>query len=221
MSSAANPIPELVPKSINWSIFLSVLLILAGLCALLVPFISGLGITLFIGWAMLLSGVFHLIFAFKTHTTGSVLWELLLGAVYIISGLYLILHPLSGLVSLTFLLVIYLVFESILEFVHAYQVRPRAGSGWLIFDGIITLLLAIMIWRSLARQYRLGHRNPCRHQHDLQRSLPPHALARRQTRRQTRLLVPATKNGAPMSASETWVSPGPRRPHAPTAAAPT
>ena len=149
MSSAANPIPELVTKSVNWSIFLSVLLILAGLCALLVPFISGLGITLFIGWAMLLSGIFHLIFAFKTHTTGSVLWELLLGAVYIISGLYLIFHPLSGLVSLTFLLVIYLVFESILEFVHAYQVRPRAGSGWLIFDGIITLLLAFMIWRSL------------------------------------------------------------------------
>jgi uncharacterized membrane protein HdeD (DUF308 family) len=148
MSSAANPIPELVNKSISWSIFLSVLLILAGLCALLVPFISGLGITLFIGWAMLLSGVFHLIFAFKTHTTGSVLWELLLGAVYIGSGLYLIFHPLSGLVSLTFLLIIYLVFESILEFIHAYQVRPRTGSGWLIFDGIITLLLAVMIWRS-------------------------------------------------------------------------
>ena len=149
MSSAVNPIPELVHKSANWSIFLSVLLILAGLCALLVPFISGLGITVFIGWAMVMSGVFHLIFAFKTHTTGSVLWELLLGAVYIISGLYLISHPLSGLVSLTFLLIIYLVFESILEFVHAYQVRPRAGSGWLIFDAIITLLLAVMIWRHL------------------------------------------------------------------------
>jgi uncharacterized membrane protein HdeD (DUF308 family) len=148
MSSAASPIPELVHKSINWSIFLSVLLILAGLCALLVPFMSGLGVTLFIGWAMMLSGIFHLIFAFKTHTTGSVLWELLLAAVYIISGLYLIFHPLSGLVSLTFLLIIYLVFEAVLEFIHAYQVRPRAGSGWLIFDGIITLLLAVMIWRS-------------------------------------------------------------------------
>jgi uncharacterized membrane protein HdeD (DUF308 family) len=148
MSSAATPLRDIAHKSIGWSIFLSILLILAGLFALLVPFISGIGITVFIGWAMLLSGVFHFVLAFKTHTTGSVLWELLLGVLYVVSGFYLIFHPLSGLVSLTILLVFYLLFESAFEFIHAFQVRPRAGSGWLIFDGIITLVLAVMIWMS-------------------------------------------------------------------------
>ena len=148
MSSAATPLPEIARKSIGWSIFLSILLILAGFFALLIPFISGIGITLFVGWLMLISGVTHFVFAFKTHTTGSVLWEILLGVVYIISGLYLIFHPLAGLLSLTLLLIIWLVFEGVLELIHAFQVRPRQGSGWLIFDGIITLILAIMIWRS-------------------------------------------------------------------------
>jgi uncharacterized membrane protein HdeD (DUF308 family) len=148
MSSSATPLPEIASKSINWSIALSVLLILAGFFALLVPFISGIGITVFIGWAMVISGIFHFVFAFKSHTTGSVLWEILLGALYVFSGFYLISHPLSGLLSLTLLLIVYLVFEGIIELVHAFQIRPRAGSGWLIFDGIITLILALMIWRS-------------------------------------------------------------------------
>ena len=148
MSISSTQISPLTPKSIGWSIALSILLILAGFFALLIPFISGIGITLFIGWVMLMSGVFHFVLAFKTHTTGSVLWEILLGIVYVFAGFYLIFHPLSGLLSLTFLLILYLVFEGVLELIHGFQVRPRAGSGWIIFDGIITLILAILLWRS-------------------------------------------------------------------------
>ena len=32
------------------------------------------------------------------------------------------------------------------QLVLAFQVRPAAGSGWLLFDGIVTLVLAAMIW---------------------------------------------------------------------------
>ena len=95
MSSAATPFPEMVRKTVGWSIALSVLLILAGFFALFIPFISGIGITLFIGWLMIISGITHFVFAFKTHTTGGVLWELLLGAVYLFTGVYLIMHPLA------------------------------------------------------------------------------------------------------------------------------
>ena len=70
MSATPSTLSGLVPKAINWSIALSVLLIIAGLIALLLPFISGVAITLFFGWMMILSGITHLIFAFKTHTTG-------------------------------------------------------------------------------------------------------------------------------------------------------
>jgi uncharacterized membrane protein HdeD (DUF308 family) len=146
MSSAATPFPETVQKSIGWSIALSVLLILAGFFALLIPFISGIGITLFIGWVMLFSGVFHFVLAFR-NTHGGVLWEILLGIIYTITGLYLITHPLRGLVSLTLLLIAWLVFEGVLELISGFQASPRKGSGWLIFDGIITLFLAVMIWR--------------------------------------------------------------------------
>jgi uncharacterized membrane protein HdeD (DUF308 family) len=147
MSDAAPTISNFAHRTLNWSITLSILLILAGFFTLLIPFVGGIGITLFVGWALILSGVTHLVFAWKGHTTGTRIWELLVGLAYLFAGFYLVVHPVAGLVSLTLLLAIYLFFEGIFEVVAFFQVRSREGSGWLLFDGLITLLLAIMIWR--------------------------------------------------------------------------
>ena len=98
--NSSTPLTAVAGKAINWSIALSILLILAGLFAILIPPISGLAVTLLIGWAMIISSITHFIFAFKTHTTGSLFWELLLGAVYLFAGGYLLFHPLAGLLSL-------------------------------------------------------------------------------------------------------------------------
>jgi uncharacterized membrane protein HdeD (DUF308 family) len=148
MSATPSTLSGFVPKAINWSIALSVLLIIAGLIALLLPFISGVAITLFFGWAMIISGITHLVFAFKTHTTGGRVWEILIGIIYLFTGFYLILHPLDALLVLTLILACYLFFEAIVEFIQFFQLRPRHGAGWILVDGIITLILAIMIWRA-------------------------------------------------------------------------
>jgi uncharacterized membrane protein HdeD (DUF308 family) len=148
MSSAPSTLANLAPKAINWSIALSVLLILAGLFAILIPSISGLALTLIFGWLLIVSGFAHLVFAFKTHTTGGVIWEVLLAIVYLVAGFYLIMHPLAGLLTLTLFLAWYLFFEGIFEIIQYFQIRPRHGAGWLLFDAIITIILAIMIWRS-------------------------------------------------------------------------
>lgn len=147
MSDSATPISDFAHRTVHWSIFLSILLILAGFCTLLIPFLGGIGITIFVGWALIVSGITHFVYAWKTHTTGSKIWELLVGLAYLFAGIYLILHPVAGLASLTLLLAFYLFFEGIFEIVAFFQVRPRHGAGWLLFDGLITLLLAIMIWR--------------------------------------------------------------------------
>jgi len=148
MSTSPATLSGLVPKAINWSIALSILLIVAGLFAILIPSVSGLAITLIFGWLMILSGITHLVFAFKTHTTGGRVWEILIGIIYLVAGVYLIAHPIEALFALTLILACYLFFEAVFEFVQYFQLRPRHGAGWLIVDGIVTLILAIMIWRS-------------------------------------------------------------------------
>lgn len=146
MSSTSAPLTAIAHRSINGSIVLSILLIIAGFLALLAPEISGLGVTLFFGWLLIISGITHLVFAWKVQTTSRILWEILVGIVYFITGVYLIVHPDRGLLSLTLVLAFYLLFEGIFELVLAFQLRPHAGWGWTLFDGLITILLAWMIW---------------------------------------------------------------------------
>jgi uncharacterized membrane protein HdeD (DUF308 family) len=146
--SSPTPLGAIAGKAINWSIALSILLILAGFFAILIPSVSGIAITLFIGWTIIISGITHFVMAFKTHTTGGLVWELLFGALYLFAGGYLIFHPLSGLLTLTLFLAAYLFISGIIEIIHAFQVRPRHGTAWLWINAVITLILAIMIWKT-------------------------------------------------------------------------
>jgi uncharacterized membrane protein HdeD (DUF308 family) len=54
----------------------------------------------------------------------------------------------AGLATLTLALAIYLFAEGVLELILSLRLRPMPGSGWLLFDAIITLILAVMIWRT-------------------------------------------------------------------------
>jgi len=138
----------ILPISFGWSLTLAILLTLAGLFAILVPIASGLVTTLIVGWFFTVVGILHFLFAWKTHTTSGVFWEILLGFLYVFSGLYLIVHPLAGLASLTLFLAAYFLFKGIVQTIHFFQLQPRHGSFWLLFDGIISLILAVMIWRT-------------------------------------------------------------------------
>lgn len=138
----------LVKKSAGWSIVLSVLMILAGVLAIASPLAAGLAVNIFVGWLLVFSGCFHLVFSWYRRTAGGLVWELLVGLLYILIGGYLLIHPVRGLESLTIAIAIYLFLEAIFEFALGFTLRPIPGSGWLIFDGIITLILAVMIWRT-------------------------------------------------------------------------
>lgn len=146
MSAAS--VRTIVKGSIGWSIGLSVLMIVFGLLAIVVPPAAGVAVVFIVAWLLVVSGGAHLVFAWHTRTTGGFIWELLLGIVYVLIGVYVLLHPVVGLASLTLVLAIYLFAEGILELLLGFLLRAMHGSGWLLFDGIITLILAIMIWRA-------------------------------------------------------------------------
>jgi uncharacterized membrane protein HdeD (DUF308 family) len=117
----------------------AILLIVVGFFALALPFEAGIAIAIVIAVLVIVAGIAHLAGTFAARTTGGFFWRLLVGCAYLIAGVYLLLNPKLSLVSLTLAL-------AVLFFVEA--IRSAPGSGWLLFDGIVTLILAIMIWRS-------------------------------------------------------------------------
>jgi uncharacterized membrane protein HdeD (DUF308 family) len=135
-----------VPSSSGWSKALGILMVICGILAIALPLASSIGVVLVVGWLILLAGVWHLIFAFHAHGFGGVLWQLLLAVVYGFAGIYMVMHPLLGLVTLTFVIAVFLFIEAGLETALYFQIRKRTNAGWVLFDAIITLILAIMIW---------------------------------------------------------------------------
>jgi uncharacterized membrane protein HdeD (DUF308 family) len=123
-------------------------MIVAGILAIASPLAAGIAVNVLVAWLLVFSGCVHLVFSWYTRTGGGFLWELLVGILYTFIGVYLLMHPVAGLLSLTIALAIYLFFEAILEFILSFMLRPLPGTGWLLLDGIVTLILAVMIWRT-------------------------------------------------------------------------
>lgn len=141
--STSGVFKEAAGMSIGWSIAMIVL----GFVAVLMPFATGIGVSIFVGWIMVFSGFAYLAYAFAAQGAGSFLWRMIVGIVYVVGGGYLAFHPGIALESLTLLVAAIFFIEGVTEMVVFFQFRPLPGSGWILFDGIVTLILAYLIWR--------------------------------------------------------------------------
>jgi uncharacterized membrane protein HdeD (DUF308 family) len=123
-----------------------VLLIVTGMLAIGAPFFAAVAVTALIAWLIVFAGIVHLAIAFHSHGAGSVIWKLLVGLAYVCFGLYVIMHPVIGLASLTLILASLFLIEGILQIVLFAKMRSIQGSSWMLIDGIITLLLGLLIY---------------------------------------------------------------------------
>lgn len=135
--------------SIGRSIVLSVLMILAGILAIVIPLAAGIAATILIGWLLIFAGWTHLLLGWHVRAAGGLVWQLLLGLLYILGGSYLLLNASAGLASLMIALATYLFAAGNIEFMLFFRMRQTPGSSWLLVDGAITLILAILILGTL------------------------------------------------------------------------
>ena len=126
----------------------AILLIILGFFALALPFEAGIAIAIVVAVLVIVAGIAHLAASFAARTTSGFFWRMLVGGAYLVAGVYLLLHPQASLVSLTLALAVLFLVEGIFHIVTYFHIRNAPGAGWLLFDGIVTLILAIMIWKS-------------------------------------------------------------------------
>jgi uncharacterized membrane protein HdeD (DUF308 family) len=135
-----------IKRASRWSIALGVLMIVLGFVAVMAPWEAGIAIVLIVGWTVILSGGAQLFYAFRTYSGGRVVLEALLGLVYIAAGIFVLLHPVGGLLAITLLLASFLIVYGVIALVLAFRMRPHRGWGWVLVDAIVTILLGILIW---------------------------------------------------------------------------
>jgi uncharacterized membrane protein HdeD (DUF308 family) len=145
----ATPSPARQLRGSRWlSIVIAILLILAGLAAICLPFIAGIAVSIVVAWLLLFAGIVHLFFGWHTRSAGAVIWKVLVGLAYLFAAIYILDHPGRGLLTLTLVLAFYLFFEGIFEAVIYSRLRRFPGAGWFLFDAIVTIVLGMMIFMS-------------------------------------------------------------------------
>jgi uncharacterized membrane protein HdeD (DUF308 family) len=137
---------ELVKKATGWFIAIGVLFIVLGIFAIAEPFAAGLGVTLLVGWLLVIGAVAHFIAAFKGGGAKHVVLQLLVGIVYLIGGLYFLTHTIMGVSTLTLLLSGVILAEGVLEILAYFRLRNMHAASWLLINGVVTLLLGGLIW---------------------------------------------------------------------------
>ena len=150
--ATANPVPGLqgplgVAKKITgWYIAAAVLFIVLGIFAIIEPSVASLGVTLLVGWLLIIGAVGHLIGAFKGGGAKQVIFQLLIAVVYFIGGIYFLTHPIMALGTLTLLLAGVILAEGVLEIISYFRMKGEGASGWVLFNGIVTIFLGCLIW---------------------------------------------------------------------------
>jgi uncharacterized membrane protein HdeD (DUF308 family) len=79
------------------------------------------------------------------RATGHDWWRLLQALLSLVIGLYLVLLPVDGAITLALLLVIWFVASGGLQLAAAYHLRGAPGVGWLVFGGALSVVLAVLI----------------------------------------------------------------------------
>jgi len=136
-----------IKKNAGLTVACGIILIVAGTLALLSPFVAGVSITILVGAMLAVSGIGQSVLAFKTGAFGRGLMVFVVGVLMAIAGFYMMNQPLAGLATLTIILMSYLLATGALEIIVAFQLKPANGWGLQLFNGIVTLLLGILLWR--------------------------------------------------------------------------
>jgi uncharacterized membrane protein HdeD (DUF308 family) len=134
-------------KNSGLLIFLGVLTVIFGVMAVGAPLITGITVTVFVGFLLLFMGITRIIYAFKSGQWGAGIWGTIIGVLSVIAGLLMVFRPMVGLSSLTLVLAFYFFVDGITEIIAAFKTRPDQGWGWVLFNGIIAVVLGFMIWR--------------------------------------------------------------------------
>ena len=131
----------------SWKALMTVgvLAILVGCVAILVPALAAVGTAIFIGWILVVAGAFLVAAAFAAHSVGSLVLRLVWAVLTVIVGVWLIVEPHNGTLTLTFVLGIYFLFMGVTRITVAFLGRGERGAGLVGLSGVCGLLIGILI----------------------------------------------------------------------------
>jgi uncharacterized membrane protein HdeD (DUF308 family) len=137
----------------HWVLFLieGIVLVILGMAAIVIPPIATLAVEILFGWLLLISGIVGLATTFWMRPATGFWWSLVSAIIGMLAGVVLLLWPLNGILSLTFVLIAFFVIEGVASIMFALEHKRELSGrwGWMLTSGVVDLILAGVILAGL------------------------------------------------------------------------
>jgi uncharacterized membrane protein HdeD (DUF308 family) len=133
----------------HWVLFLieGIVLVVLGLLAIVLPPIATLAVEILFGWLFLISGIVGLVTTFWMRQAPGFWWALLSAVLGIAAGIVLLARPVSGVLTLTLILIVFFTIEGVASIMYALEHKRELSGRWgfMLASGIVDLIVAGII----------------------------------------------------------------------------
>lgn len=150
--------PSVLVRLATWSMGLGGVLIVLGLAAIAAPWVAAAAVAAFCGVTLVAGGVSQVAMTAGTFTWRGFWLTLVSGVLAIMLGVAMLLMPNEAAGALVIFLAIMLLLEATAKLSAAMLLGNDFPRGWLLFDGLITTVLGIVLLVSepAAKEVLLG-----------------------------------------------------------------
>ena len=132
-------------KNWGWLLALGIISIILGILALGSSAFFTVVSMIFFGWILVIMGILQIVYSFWQRHWGGFFLHLVKGILAFVVGVIMIGNPAASALILTLMLAMFFMVAGLFRIITALSMRFPSW-GWLLFDGIIALLLGILLW---------------------------------------------------------------------------
>lgn len=119
------------------------LLAILGAAGIFFPSELSIAVDVFLGWMMIIGGIFWSYHVFQWHKSSFISW--LKPLILFVGGVLLLIDPVSGIATLTLLVSFYLFTDAFSSFGMAFENLSGSSRFFMLLNGFLSTALAILI----------------------------------------------------------------------------
>src|SRR5215210_7062199 len=132
-----------------WYLIEGLLLIAAGVLAIVYPIFSSTAVIVLLGWLLVISGLLQALSLISARHVPHFWLQLISICLAMLIGFLFLRDPEQGLTTITLLLIVFFMMEGISKVVFALTIRPFPNWGWVLASGIVGIVLSLVLWAYL------------------------------------------------------------------------
>ncbi len=126
---------------------LGIVTMVLGFVVMLAPILVGFSLLWILGILVAVAGLCRMFWAFQTGSLGKGVLVFAIGGLTLLAGIALLADPMFASGVLTIVLAIYFVVDGAAEIGTAFAIPRGSRRRWMLFGGIVSIVLGVMIWR--------------------------------------------------------------------------